>query len=270
MAPAILPAKPEAAIPPAKPVIQPANDKKPVEIAAATPKDTAFSKSRYRFMTGLPAGETVRVRDDEGNVLFTYRSFASVIGIVASLVASIVIIAGLAATLFLIAERSVLTALAALVLSVLFALVIVILVPSTAVTLFNDTSPALTIAQKSRSSFPAVTFTIVTPDGQALALLRKSIFSRLGRNRWRIDDPKARPLGFAEEESLSRALLRKIAGKFDRRYEANVIVYSHGEVARITRRPDAHGDADVLEITRDTIDQRVIVALATLVLGSEP
>lgn len=216
-------------------------------------------------MTGLPAGETVRVRDDEGNVLLTYRSFASVIGIVASLVASIVLFAGVAATLFLIAERSVFTAIAALVLSVFFALVIVILIPATTVTLFNDTSPALTIAQKSRSSFPSVTFAVFTPDGELLALLHKSIFSRLGRNRWTIEGH-----GYAEEESLSRAILRKIAGKFNRLYESNVIVYAQGEVARIIRRPDAHGDADVLEIVRDTIDRRVIVALATLVLGSEP
>jgi len=217
-------------------------------------------------MTGMPAGETVRIRDDEGNALFTYRSFASVIGIVAALVASIVIIAGVAATLFLAAEHNFMTGTVALALSLFFSLVIVALVPAINVTLFNDSSPALTIAQKSRSSFPSVSFAVVTPEGESLAVLRKSIFSRLGKNRWHIEGS-----GYAEEESLYRAVLRKIAGKFSRTYEANVIVRAHGrEVARIIRRPDAHADVDVLEITGDAIDPRVILALATLVLGSEP
>ncbi len=213
----------------------------------------------------MPAGETVRIRDDEGNVLFTYRSFASVIGIFAALVASIVIIAGVAATLFLMAEHNVGTAAVALVLSLFFALVIVALVPPVNVTLFNDSSPALTITQKSRGSFPSVTFAVVTPEGSPVGVLRKSIFSRLGRNRWTIDGA-----GYAVEESFYRAILRKIAGKFSRRYEANVVVYTPYEVARIVRRPGAHGDVGVLEGTGASADRRMLVALATLVLGSEP
>jgi len=207
----------------------------------------------------------VRIRDDEGNVLFTYRSFASVIGIVAALVASIVIVAGIAATLFLLAEHNVATAGAALVLSLFFALVIVALVPPVNVTLFNDSSPALTIAQKSRSSFPSVTFAVVTPEGAPVCTLRKSIFSRLGRNRWNINGG-----GYAIEESFSRALLRKMFGKFSRRYESNMVVYMPYEVARIIRRPDAHGDVNVLEVVNDAADRRLLVALATLVFGSEP
>ncbi|HEY2828989.1 MAG TPA: hypothetical protein VGJ88_02655 [Thermoanaerobaculia bacterium] len=207
----------------------------------------------------------MRIRDDEGNALFTYRSFASVIGIVATLIASIVMVAGIAATLFLLTEQNVLTGIAALVLSTFFAMVIVALVPPINVTLFNESSPALTIAQKSRSSFPSVTFAVVTADGASLGVLRKSFLSRLGRNRWEIVGA-----GFAIEESLSRALLRKLAGKFSHRYEANMLVYAPREVARIVRRPDAHGDVGVLEVTGDTVDRRLLVALATLVFGSEP
>ena len=187
------------------------------------------------------------------------------IGIFAALVASIVIVAGVAATLFLLAEHNIATAAVALVLSVFFALLIVALVPPINVTLFNDSTPALTIVQKSRSSFPNVTFAVVTPEGTPVGVLRKSIFSRLGRNRWSIDGG-----GYAIEESFSRALLRKMFGKFSRRYEANMVVYKPYEVARIIRRPDAHGDVDVLEITATNADRRMLVALATLVFGSEP
>lgn len=207
------------------------------------------------------------MRDDGGSILYSYRSFASVIGIVASLVAAIVLLTGVCAGAFLMIERHPPTAIAALVLSIFFALVIVMLVPSLTVTLFSGESPAITVSQRSRTSFPSVTYAVVTPDGHTLALLRKTLLSRLGRNRWTILDPVGRELGAAVEESLTRALVRKVAGKFDRRFEANVGVIAGGrEVAEIDRR-----NGDVLEIrAEDVIERRVLVALATLVLGAEP
>jgi len=223
-------------------------------------------------MTGMPAGETVRVRDDSGHVIYSYRSFASVVGIVASLVAAIVIVAGIAATLFLVVEKHPLTAIAAIALSLFFALVIVMLVPPVTVTLFNDENPALTISQRSRTAFPSVTYAVVTPDGHTLALLRKSLFSRLARNRWAILDPHSRDLGDAKEESFSRAVIRKFLGKFDRRFESNVDVQIAGsDAGHIYRRAAMPGaEVDLLTIRGDAVDRRVLIALATLILGSEP
>lgn len=241
----------------------------PLPLPAAPPAGP-FSRSRFHFLTGMPAGETVRVRDDEGNALFSYRSFASVIGIVAAVVASIVLLTGAAATLFLIMERSMFTAIAACVLSIFFALVIVMLVPATNVTLFDDKTALLTIAQKSRTSFPSVTYAVVTPDGRTLGLLRKSIFSRLGTNRWHIEDANRHPIGFAEEESFGRAVMRKVLGKFDRRYDADVVVRGSGEVARVIRRAEGKRPLDVLDVSGDAVDRRLLVALATLILGAEP
>jgi hypothetical protein len=212
----------------------------------------------------------VRVRDDDGNALFSYRSFASVIGIVASVVASIILLTGAASTLFLILERSMFTAIVACLLSIFFALMIVMLVPAMNVTLFGETAPLLTIAQKSRTSFPSVTFAIVTPDGRTIGILRKSILSRLGRNRWQIEDASSRPIGYGEEESFARAIARKLFGKFSRRYEADVIIRGSGNVARIVRRAAGKRELDVLEVNGDAIDRRVLVALATLILGAEP
>jgi len=101
--------------------------------------------------------------------------------------------------------------------------------------------------------------------------LRKSVWSRLGRNRWDIlDAGDNRPIGYAAEESLSRAFLRKLAGKFNRRYESNIRINYLGQGAGwIVRRPDNTGDVDILELG-DDIDRRVAIALATLILGSEP
>lgn len=249
----------------------PANPEPP---AAPAPAPSTFSKPRYHFMTGLPAGEAVRIRDDEGNVVLSYRSFASVIGIVAALVAGIVIVAGAAGAWFLWAEERPLASIGAVVLCIFFTGLIAMLVPATSVTLYDGTAPALTISQRSRFSFPTTTHAVATPDGHTLAFVRKSVFSRLGRNRWKIVGASdGRTIGYAVEESLGRALLRKILGKFNRDMESNLTIHYLGHPAgAILRRPDSEGRADILDLTAATpaIDRRVAVAVATLVLGSEP
>lgn len=203
--------------------------------------------------------------------MLTYRSFASVVGIVAALVAGIVLAAGTAASAFLAFEKHPLSAIGALMLSLAFALVIAILVPSTSVTLFNGHSPALTIVQTSRVNFPHATFVVRDAAGAAVAILRKNAFARLGRNAWHVFDAKDYPIGEAAEESFGRAIVRKFAGKFSRQYETDVIVRTHEKTAaRIIRRAHEGTPVDLLEIEENAIDPRIAIALATLVLGSEP
>lgn len=200
--------------------------------------------------------------------MLTYRSFASVVGIVAALVCGLVLIAGLAGALFLIEKDSVMLAVAALVLTLAFASFIALLVPRINVTLYDDGSPALSISQ--RSAFPSANFIVATPNGATLATLHKSFLSRLGRNRWTITQ-EGRFLGDAIEESFGGALARKVLGKFSRRFETNIEIQHGGiEAGRIIRRPDGEHPVDLLELTGDGLDRRVAVALATLILGREP
>jgi hypothetical protein len=216
----------------------------------------------------LRAGEVAAIRANDDRVLLSYRSFASVSGIIAALVSAIVALAGFAAVLFLLAEGAPIRAFAALALTLLFATVIAMLVPRVNVTLYDDQHPALTISQS--SVFPTARYLVTTPNGAAIAELRKSFFSRLGRNRWTIVQ-EGRFLGDAAEESFVAALVRKVLGKFSRRFETNLRIAYGGIVAgRIVRKPGADGRADVLELTSDALDRRVAVALATLVLGREP
>ena len=222
-------------------------------------------------MTGLPAGESVTIRGDAGEALLTYRSFASVVPLVAMVVAVIVIATGVAAVAFLFMEGRPVPALIALVLSAAFSVLIAMLVPPTNVTLHDGNTAELMIAQQSNVSFPVVTYIVATPDRRPLARLHRSVFSRLGRNRWTIlganDD---RRIGHAVEESLTRAMVCKFAGKFSPRYQSNVVVrYRDKEAAWIIRRPNSAGESDLLQITGD-IDHRIAVAVATLILGSEP
>jgi len=224
-------------------------------------------------MSGIAAGETVNVRDDGGQVVLHYRSFASVTAVVAAVMAAIVIVSGAAAAVFLYSEERIVPAAIALLLAAAFSVMIAMLVPPTNATLYEGAQPAITIAQQSSISIPVVTFLIATPDGKPLARLRKNVLSRLGRNRWTIlAISDERPVGRAEEESLSRALVRKVLGKFSARYQSNVVIrYLDRAAATIVRRPDPAGDAEVLDIDPESpIDRRVAVAIATLIFGSEP
>src|SRR5205823_7665974 len=64
-----------------------------------------FTRTRFHFMSGMPAGETVNVRDDAGQIVLHYRSFASVTAVVAAVMAAIVIVSGAAAGVFLYSEE---------------------------------------------------------------------------------------------------------------------------------------------------------------------
>lgn len=236
--------------------------------AYVPPAPGPFSHTRYRFNTGLRAGEIANIHAEDGRVLLSYRSFASVAGIVAAAVSAIVALAGLAAVLFLIAEGSPVRAIAAFGLTLIFAFVIAMLVPNVNVTLYDENHPALTISE--RATHPGTSYIVAAPNGTSLAELRRSALSRLGRHRWSILQD-GRLLAEAREESWSRAILRKLLGKFNRRYETNFVIEHGGiEVGRIVRRPDPRGDYDLLEIANDALDRRVAVGLAVLVLGREP
>lgn len=232
-----------------------------------------FTAVRYHFTPGVRAGDTASITDSNGAELLTYRSFASVVQIVAALVIAIVVITGLASAAFLVAEERPGAAGAAAVLSIVFAMLIAALVPHTRVTLYRGTDPALRIVQKSRFSFPTTTWAVRTPEGDTLALLRKGALSRLATNRWKIIvPPDHHGSAYAIEESFGRALVRKLLGKFRRRFEANMrIIHNAVPAAVIVRRPDEKGHVDYLEIAAgSSLDPRVSVALATLVFGAEP
>lgn len=216
----------------------------------------------------MHAGETATIRDGAGKVLLTYRSFASVVGVVAALVCGLVVLVGLAGALFLLEKDSLLLAVAALVLTIAFASFIALLVPRINATLYDDGNPALSISQ--RSVFPTATFIVATPNGATLATLHKSFFSRLGRNRWTITQ-EGRYLGHAIEESFAGAIVRKIIGKFNRRFQTNMRIEHGGvEAGRVVRRPEGERPVDLLELSGEGLDRRVAVALATLILASEP
>jgi hypothetical protein len=150
-------------------------------------------------------------RDDRGandEVLFTYRSFAGIVGVIAAFLVGIVAVAAGACCCFSIKARRY-----ALVAAVRrrVALLIAMLVPRVNVTLFEN-RPALVITQ--RAVFPLATAAVTTPNGAQLAELRKSVLSAsaatAGRSRRKAATRRS-PRGI-----VLRRALRKFFGKFSR------------------------------------------------------
>lgn len=232
------------------------------------PQPDLFANRTWLFATGVARRETAPVRSADGRVLLTYPGFASVAGPIATALSVIVLLAGVATAIFLLSENLALRAASTLLLTLGFGVLIAMYVPRADVTLFDaDDRPAITISQL--SVFPSSRWLVTTADGAPLATIRKTHWSRLGRNRWTLTHD-GRYLGEASEESWGRAWLRKMAGKFSRSLESDVLITSGAvAVGRIHRRPD-HGAPDRLELGSDALDPRVAVALAVLVLGREP
>lgn len=253
----------EAALPAESSSPEPAAPPRPSERRPSLVQPGPFAHDRFQFTTGLRAGEIATIRGSAEEVLLSYRSFASITGVIAAFVSALMIVAGLAAVLLLWTEGSLLRAFGALALTLGFAVVIALLVPKIRVTLYDNDQPALSITQV--SAFPGARYTIATPNGSTLAEIRRSAFSRFGRHRWTLWQ-NGRYLGDAIEESFFGALLRKLLGKFSRTFETNVALrYGGMVVGRIPRRT-----ADRLELSNDALDRRIAVALATLILGREP
>jgi len=224
-------------------------------------------------MSGIPAGDTAYIRGDDGTAILSYRSFASIIPVVAALMAMIVLFAGLAGAAFLLFEHRPIAGAVALLLSAAFGTMIIMLIPPTNLTIFEGAAPAITIAQTSSVNLPDVTYVVAGADGKPVGQIAKSFLSRFGRNRWRLmNRDGSSGAGEAIEESLTQAFVRKAMGKFAPAYQSNVRILWKGEEAGwIIRRPAADGQADLLTLSpATTLDRRIAVALATLVLGSEP
>src|SRR5438270_13992489 len=102
----------------------------PPPVATPPPPPAALDRARFQFMSGIPAGVTAYIRGDDGNALLSYRSFASIVGVIAALMSSVVLVAGAAGVIFLMLEGRPLPDIAAFILSAVFSALILILIPA--------------------------------------------------------------------------------------------------------------------------------------------
>jgi hypothetical protein len=240
----------------------------------ATPASLRIS----RFIVPDAAhGQLLSVLADDGAPLLWFHGFASVAGIVTWFALLSVVLASLAALIFLLSDGRFLSALLALALGAGFVAVLGRLLPRLEVPLFEEAELSrrlLTIVQTSRLTFPAGSFVVRGHSGSEIGAIALRGWSRLGSHRWSVLDPAGRELATATEESPIGALIAKFLGKFDSRFETNLCVrIGDREVGRVIRRPEGGMSRGTVDLPGDralVIDRRLAVALAVLVMGLEP
>lgn len=239
--------------------------------------DSRFQLSRYVLDVSVPYGERSTVRDESGNPLFHYKRPVNLAGFLAALFATLVTLAGAGATIFLAAAGSYPQALFAFLLTLGFALVILLLVPRRRhIYLYDDaelTSVNLMLWQETRFTFPVLRFSVRTADGRMIGSFSKNMFSAFGRHRWSIGDaPGSSTIGCAIEDSLGMALLRKFLGSFFGLFKTNFHIFIGTEHVGLIDRRTSGLDRYFLDLGSDAsygFDRRTALALAILIDGLE-
>lgn len=235
--------------------------------------DPRFRLHRYAI-EGRSSDDIATITDEASKPLFYFRRQRNLVGFIAGLVASMIIVAGIVVSAVLFIDARNVPGAAALVLTVTFAFLILLLVPKRHAVICNDPSlgsVALFLWQESRLFIPSLRFSLRTPDNQPIAIFTKSVFSNAGRRRWWIIDRYgATRLGYAMEDSLARAILRKILGRFFIALRTNFrVIFGGRQLAFLDR---TQGRRQLLDLTEDptyVFDRRIALALAVLVDGIE-
>jgi hypothetical protein len=116
------------------------------------------------------------------------------------------------------------------------------------------------------------TYTVLTPDGERLAHMKKNYLYNIFRKQWKVLDPSGQIMLIAREDSVILSILRRFLGPFFGLLRTNFIfcVPGDGDAEQIRgefNRKFTLFDRYVLDMTRDrprTIDRRIAVALGVL------
>ena len=129
--------------------------------------------------------------------------------------------------------------------------------------------PLLEVLQDKKFQPITATYTVRTPSGQVIALLRKNYLFNIVRKRWYCDAPDGRRICVAKEESIILSLLRRVLGPFFGLLRANFI-FLRGNTDQVIgefNRKFTLLDRYVLDLSADrarTLDRRVALALGVM------
>jgi uncharacterized protein YxjI len=145
------------------------------------------------------------------------------------------------------------------------------------VTVYRDDSRAATllrIMQNERIAVLTRSYTVVSPDGTALARLRKHYLHNLFRKRWYAESPGGEVLAVAMEDSIILSLLRRVLGTLFGVLRTNFVIHrGHGgDVLGEFNRKFTLRDRYVLDMTGDpdrTLDRRIAFSLGVMLDSGE-
>jgi len=237
--------------------------------------DERLRRSRFWVDLRMPRGGISSVQDDDKTRLFYFRRPINLVGIIATLVCGFIVVSGIAATAFLLADSRYFSALLAMALTGGFSWIIVMLIPRKAIVIFNDESlqsPSIVVFQESRFAFPILRFSVRGGNGNPFAYFQKNAFRNfLKRTWWIYDSASEDPVGYAVEDSLLRATLRKIGARVFGLRTNFRILYRGSRVGVLDRRAikDDRYALDLSEDTEFTFDRRTALAFAVMIDGVE-
>lgn len=248
------------------------NDHGPPRISnEGSRQDEKFRLTRYLIDVAAPDRDRATVRNEAEEPLFYFRRHTDLVGCVASLMASIVVVAGLAASVIFISERSLFPAVLATSLTLAFAALILWLVPRKHFYVYDDEAMkqiVLLAWQESRFSFPALRYSARLGDGTVLAGFERRASSRIARHRWGIFDRHGEPIGHATETSLVRAFFHNFLGSLFGILRSDFRIVAHGKPVGFVRLEAGPLDRRIVDLTADphvTLDRRIALVLGVII-----
>jgi hypothetical protein len=132
--------------------------------------------------------------------------------------------------------------------------------------------PLLRILQDQRLAVLRRSYTVVTPDGETLARLRKQYIHNVLRKRWYVETPAGQVVAMAIEDSVVLSLLRRVLGSFFGLLRTNFLLVrvggaDDGVVFGEFNRKFTVLDRYVLDLSGDAerwMDRRVALALGVM------
>jgi uncharacterized protein YxjI len=132
----------------------------------------------------------------------------------------------------------------------------------------------LDLRQDSAWALINLSFTLLDEQGQVLAQFKRQGWKSILRRTWRILDPMGNEIAMAEEDSMIKAIMRRvpyldIIGDMMR---TNFIITRNGSVIGEFIRKFTLADKYVMDLTQDrmrSLDRRIAVALSVLLDNAE-
>lgn len=244
----------------------PLTAEKPPEDSLASIVEERKGWSGNRFIFEVGDEPSAWMIEEATRRRFRFRNPRSLISLVTTLVSLTVAIAGVSVSLFLIQQSSYTRAAIASLLTIVFGMMIAALIPRRRFTMRDVGSGDPLVTLQQRNSSPALLSTFeATAAGAKVATFHKNVFANLGRRRWSILDGVGSSIGYAIEDSLLRAILRKPFGSFIGALRTDFeIKHEERELGRFRRRGEKAGRRYVLELRDAELDRSIAVSLGLL------
>lgn len=237
-------------------------------------RDSTSFDGRRLFIEEVDSdGEMLACRNEVDQPVAFFRSARSAVVAVASLVVTMLVIAGIVVTAFLLYEWQPGIAALALLITISFGFLITTTIPRRTIPAYRDADGAtlLFVARQQRGpSTPILRFNLRDADGAVVAVIEQTTFPPRPRRVWHASDADGmRDLMTAREDSLVRSWIGRVTGASIRALRTTYVFETEGRrVARLERSRGRAGHL-LLEVENDQADRRLLLAMSLVIANVE-